>query len=156
MRICVYGAGAIGGHLAVRYARGGADVSVLARGPHLAAIQRDGLIVHTSTGELRTSVRASDDPVALGPQGRSGRDSESAVAAGGRRRHRATAAPRYAGRLRHEDGIPWWYFHALPGSLEGRRLPRIDSGRCAVACGRTPSGRSAAWSMRQARSSHPA
>ena len=40
MRICVYGAGAIGGHLAVRLARGGAEVSVLARGAHLAAISK--------------------------------------------------------------------------------------------------------------------
>jgi len=62
MKICVYGAGAIGGHLAVRYSRGGAEVSVLARGSHLAAIQRDGLTVHTGAGELRARMRASDDP----------------------------------------------------------------------------------------------
>src|SRR3954470_19273401 len=68
MRICVFVAGAIGGHLAVRYARGGAEVSVLARGPHLAAIERDGLTVHTNTGELRAQVRASNDPAVLGPQ----------------------------------------------------------------------------------------
>ena len=68
MRVCVYGAGAIGGHLAVRLARGGAEVSVLARGPHLAAIQHDGLTVHTSEGQLHARVQASDDPWALGPQ----------------------------------------------------------------------------------------
>ena len=62
MRVCVYGAGAIGGHLAVRLARGGAEVSVLARGPHLAAIQHDGLTVHTSEGQLHARVQASDDP----------------------------------------------------------------------------------------------
>ena len=65
MRVCVYGAGAIGGHLAVRLARGGADVSVVARGPHLAAIQRDGLTVHTSEGQLHARVQASDDPARL-------------------------------------------------------------------------------------------
>ena len=57
MRVCVYGAGAIGGHLAVRLARGGAEVSVLARGPHLAAIQHDGLTVHTSEGQLPRACR---------------------------------------------------------------------------------------------------
>ena len=57
MRICVYGAGAIGGHLAVRLARGGAEVSVLARGPHLAAIQRDGLTVHASDGHHTCACR---------------------------------------------------------------------------------------------------
>jgi 2-dehydropantoate 2-reductase len=68
MRICVYGAGAIGGHLAVRLARGGADVSVLARGAHLAAIQRNGLTVRTTEGQLHARVLASDDPKSLGPQ----------------------------------------------------------------------------------------
>ena len=46
MRVCVYGAGAIGGHIAARLARGGAEVSVVARGPHLAAIRANGLTVH--------------------------------------------------------------------------------------------------------------
>src|SRR5215510_14858840 len=68
MRVCVYGAGAIGGHLAVRLARGGAEVSVVARGPHLAAIRRDGLTVHASDGQFNVRVLASDDPKALGPQ----------------------------------------------------------------------------------------
>jgi 2-dehydropantoate 2-reductase len=127
MRICVYGAGAIGGHLAVRYARGGAEVSVLARGPHLAAIQHNGLTVHTGAGELRSRVRASDDPAALGPQ-------DAVVVT-----VKAPALPAVAagiGPLLGPDtpvafvmnGIPWWYFHALPGPLEGRRLPRIDPG----------------------------
>ena len=66
MRICVYGAGAIGGHLAVRLARGGAEVSVLARGAHLAAIQQSGLTVHTTEGQLNARVQASDE--AGGPE----------------------------------------------------------------------------------------
>jgi 2-dehydropantoate 2-reductase len=125
MRICVYGAGAIGGHLAVRYSRGGAEVSVVARGPHLAAIQRGGLCVHTNAGELRARVRASDDPALLGPQ-------DAVVVT-----VKAPALPSVAagiGPLLRADtavafvmnGIPRWYFHALPGPLEGRRLPRID------------------------------
>jgi 2-dehydropantoate 2-reductase len=125
MRVCVYGAGAIGGHLAVRLARGGAEVSVLARGPHLAAIQRDGLIVHTSQGELRARVRASDQPGALGPQ-----DAVLVTV-------KAPALPSIAagiGPLLKPDtpvafvmnGIPWFYFHGIGGGLEGRRLPNLD------------------------------
>jgi 2-dehydropantoate 2-reductase len=125
MRICVYGAGAIGGHLAVRMARGGADVSVVARGPHLAAIQRDGLAVHTSEGELHAKVQASENPATLGPQ-----DAVIVTV-------KAPALPAVAagiGPLLKADtpvvfvmnGIPWFYFHGIGGKLEGRRLPKID------------------------------
>ena len=125
MRVCVYGAGAIGGHLAVRLARGGAEVSVLARGPHLAAIQHDGLTVHTSEGQLHARVQASDDPKALGPQ-----DAVLVTV-------KAPALPAVAagiGPLLKPDtavafvmnGIPWFYFHGIGGALEGRRLPKID------------------------------
>ncbi len=125
MRVCVYGAGAIGGHLAVRLARGGADVSVVARGPHLAAIQRDGLTVHASDGQFNVRVQASDDPQALGPQ-----DAVLVTV-------KAPALPAVAaaiGPLLKPDtpvvfvmnGIPWFYFHAVGGPLEGRRLPKID------------------------------
>lgn len=127
MRICVYGAGAIGGHLAVRLSRGGADVSVLARGPHLAAIQRDGLTVHTTEGQLHARVQASDDPGALGPQ-----DAVLVTV-------KAPALPAVAAGigplLKPEtpvafvmNGIPWFYFHGIGGELEGRRLPKLDPG----------------------------
>lgn len=125
MRICVYGAGAIGGHLAVRLARGGAEVSVLARGPHLAAIQRDGLTVHASDGQHNVRVQASDDAKALGPQ-----DAVIVTV-------KAPALPAVAagiGPLLKSDtsvafvmnGIPWFYFHGIGGKLEGHRLPKID------------------------------
>src|SRR5471032_890202 len=67
MRVCVYGAGAIGGHLAVRLAKGGADVAVIARGTHLAAIQANGLEVHAIDGVHKIKVQATDDPRAVGP-----------------------------------------------------------------------------------------
>jgi len=127
MRVCVYGAGAIGGHLAVRLARGGAEVSVLARGAHLAAIQRDGLTLHTSQGRLHARVQASEDPKVLGPQ-----DAVLVTV-------KAPALPAIAagiGPLLRPDtpvafvmnGIPWFYFHCIDGELEGRRLPKIDPG----------------------------
>ena len=125
MRVCVFGAGAIGGHLAMRFARGGAEVSVVARGPHLAAIQRNGLTVHAVDGEHNVRVAASDDPSTLGPQ-------DAVVVT-----VKAPALPQVAAGIAPllgsgtsvafvMNGIPWWYFHALPGKLEGRRLPRID------------------------------
>ena len=108
MRICVYGAGAIGGHLAVRYARGGAEVSVLARGPHLAAIQRDGLDCAHQPGELRARVRATDDPAALGPQ--------DAVVVTVKAPSLPAVAAGIAPLLQSDtpvafvmNGIPWWY-----------------------------------------------
>src|SRR5215467_2537199 len=127
MRICVYGAGAIGGHLAVRLARGGADVSVLARGPHLAAIQRSGLTVHTTNGQLNARVQASDDPKDLGPQ--------DAVLVTVKAPALPAVAAGIAPLLKPDtavafimNGIPWFYFHGIGGPLEGRRLEKIDPG----------------------------
>lgn len=125
MRICVYGAGAIGGHLAMRLSRGGADVSVLARGPHLAAMQRDGLTVQASDGQFNVRVQASDDAKALGPQ--------DAVVVTVKAPALPMVAAGIAPLLKPDtpvafvmNGIPWFYFHGIGGALEGRRLPKID------------------------------
>jgi len=68
MRLCVYGAGAIGGYLGVELSRAGHDVSLIARGPHLAAIQKNGLMLQIE-GETRVAkLRATDDPMQAGPQ----------------------------------------------------------------------------------------
>ena len=61
MKICVYGAGAIGGPLAARLHRAGAEVCVVARGAHLAAIQANGLTVHAVDGVHHAPVQASVD-----------------------------------------------------------------------------------------------
>ncbi len=125
MRICVYGAGAIGGHLAARLHRVGADVSVIARGPHLEAIHAKGLEVHAVDGVHHAKVRASADPGALGPQ-----DAVFVTV-------KAPALPSVAATIAPllgpdtpvafvMNGIPWWYFDHLPGPLQGRSLPRID------------------------------
>ncbi len=127
MKVCVYGAGAVGGHFAARLARGGADVSVVARGPQLAAIQANGLRVIAPDAEFQAKVTATDDPAALGPQ-----DAVLVTL-------KAPSLPSLAagiGPLLGPDtavafamnGIPWWYFHADAGRFEGRRLPRIDPG----------------------------
>lgn len=68
MRICIFGAGAVGSFLAARLAQAGRDVSVVARGPHLAAIQRDGLRLQALDGEMTVRLPAAEDPAALGAQ----------------------------------------------------------------------------------------
>ncbi|MEA2767535.1 MAG: 2-dehydropantoate 2-reductase [Acetobacteraceae bacterium] len=125
MKICIYGAGAIGGHLAARLHKAGAEVSVIARGAHLAAIQANGLTVHAVDGEHHTPVRASADSAELGPQ-----DAVFVTV-------KAPALPAVAASIKPllgidtpvafvMNGIPWWYFDHLPGPHQGKSLPRID------------------------------
>ncbi len=68
MKICIYGAGAIGGYLAVYLARAGCEVSVVARGPHLAAIQTTGLRLEVDGGVSTQMMTATDDPATLPEQ----------------------------------------------------------------------------------------
>jgi 2-dehydropantoate 2-reductase len=125
MKICIYGAGAIGGHLAARLHKAGAEVSVIARGAHLAAIQANGLTVHAVDGEHHTPVRASADSAELGQQ-----DAVFVTV-------KAPALPAVAASIKPllgidtpvafvMNGIPWWYFDHLPGPHQGKSLPRID------------------------------
>src|SRR3984957_13057269 len=125
MRVCVYGAGAIGGHLAVRLAKGGADVSVIARGKHLAAIQANGMEVHAVDGVHKIKLQATDDPRTVGPV-----DAVFVTV-------KAPALPAVAAAitpLLKQDtavpfvmnGIPWWFFLHLGGPHDGRKLARID------------------------------
>ena len=125
MKLCVFGAGAVGGHVAARLARGGAVVSVVARGAHLAAMQARGLTVHTPTETFQTRVKASDDPATLGVQ-------DAVIVT-----LKAPALPTLAatiGPLLGPDtavvfamnGIPWWYFYREGGPYDGKRLERLD------------------------------
>lgn len=121
----MFGAGAIGGHLAARLARGGADVSVIARGPQLDAIGRDGIRVHAPDGEIRARVRAASSAAELGPQDAVlvtvKAPALPAVAAGIGPMLRPDTAVAFV-----MNGIPWWYFDHHGGPLDGRTLPRID------------------------------
>jgi 2-dehydropantoate 2-reductase len=67
MKIAVVGAGGVGGYFGGRLALAGHDVHLMARGPHLAAIQRGGLRVRSVKGDLTADVRATDDPADIGP-----------------------------------------------------------------------------------------
>lgn len=140
MRVCVYGAGAIGGHVAARLARGGAEVSVIARGPHLQAIKDHGLTVEALDGTLHCRPRASADPAGIGPQ-------DAVIVT-----TKAPALPSVAAGIGPllgpetavafvMNGIPWWYWDRTP--QEGRRLPLLDPGdsvRHAVGIPRTIGG----------------
>ena len=68
MRICIFGAGAVGSHFAVRLALAGHEVSCVMRGPHLAAVKANGLTLSVGEAKFNAKVKASDDPAALGPQ----------------------------------------------------------------------------------------
>lgn len=141
MKICVFGAGAIGGHVAARLALGGAETSVVARGAQLAAIQREGLTIEAPDG-TRTVRVAAGSAAELGPQ--------DAVIVTVKAPSLPQVAEAIAPLLGPEttvafvmNGIPWWYFDRHGGPLEGRRLPAIDPGdrlREAVGIGRTLGG----------------
>jgi 2-dehydropantoate 2-reductase len=132
MRICVFGAGSVGGYLAGYLSRGGAEVSAVARGAHLAAIRANGLTVETPDETLTVRIAASDNPADLGPQ-----DLVLVTV-------KAPALPDVAATIAPllgpdtsvafvMNGIPWWYFHAHGGALDGRQLPLARSQRRVVA-----------------------
>ncbi len=125
MRICIFGAGSVGGYLAGYLAKGGADVSVVARGAHLAAIRANGLTVETPGTSINVKLPASDNPADLGPQ-----DAVIVTV-------KAPALPTVAATIGPllttatsvafpMNGIPWWYFHAHGGPFDDRRLPHLD------------------------------
>ncbi|MBC7801200.1 MAG: 2-dehydropantoate 2-reductase [Gemmatimonadaceae bacterium] len=123
MRVCVFGAGAIGTHVAGRLAKGGAEVGVIARGTQLAAFRDRGLRVVAADGEIATSVAASADPHDLGPQ-----DMVIVTV-------KAPALPSVAASIApllgpetavayFMNGIPYWYFQGIGDA----RLPLLDPG----------------------------
>jgi 2-dehydropantoate 2-reductase len=114
MRICIFGAGAVGSHLALRLAQAGNDVSCVMRGPHLAAVQKDGLTLRVGGDEYKASVRASDRPADLGPQD----VVISTLKATGVAALADGVKPLLAGDTAivfAQNGIPWWYDIGLPG-----------------------------------------
>lgn len=125
MRVCVFGAGAVGGHLAARFAYGGAQVSVIARGGHLETLRRDGLRVNLPDRTLYCTPKASDRAEQLGPQ-------DVVIVA-----VKTTALPAVAAGITPllgpdttvlfvANGVPWWYFHQHDGDANERQLPLVD------------------------------
>ncbi len=133
MRICVVGAGAIGGVIAARLAAAGeTDVSVLARGATLAAIRERGLRVSSagpaSTGETVTAqVTASDDAAELGPQDFVVVAVKAQSMAGVAASLGGLLGPRTA-VLSTLNGVPWWFLDGFGGPAAGRHLDSVDPG----------------------------
>ncbi len=128
MKICIYGAGAIGGYLAVGLSEvEGVELSVIARGPHLQAIRQKGLKLVKGSEETVGRMAATSDPAELGPQDvvinalKAHQAWESAE-------HMAPLLGRDTAVVTCQNGVPWWYFHGLGGRFEGRRLRSVDPG----------------------------
>jgi 2-dehydropantoate 2-reductase len=108
MRICIFGAGAVGSHFAVRLALAGHDVSCVMRGPHLEAAKANGLTLRAGGTEFQATVRASDDPATLEPQdlviSTLKANALGSLVAGLPPLLRENTAIVFA-----QNGIPWWY-----------------------------------------------
>jgi len=127
MKICVYGAGAVGGVIGARLALAGREVSLIARGAHLAAMRANGITLRHAGRERGIAVACADDPRALGPQ-------DLVICAA--KAHSLTAVARDIAPLLRPDtpvvfainGVPWWYFHRCGGAWDGTRLETVDPG----------------------------
>jgi 2-dehydropantoate 2-reductase len=127
VRIAILGAGATGGFLGARLAKGGAEVVLIARGPHLRAMRESGLRLIEVDGETTVPVEATDDLTAI----RSSdfvfvtlkAHSVPAIAEG----LAANLGPNTA-VVSAQNGIPWWYFQRHGGDLDGIHLETVDPG----------------------------
>ena len=127
MKICIYGAGAVGGYLGAELTLAGHDVTLIARGAHLASMRERGLTILTNGDEKTVRVASTDNPAQVGLQ-----DYVIVTV-------KTHALPDIASRLvpmlgpttavvTAQNGIPWWYFYKLPGPWEGHRLESVDPG----------------------------
>ncbi|MQY10635.1 hypothetical protein SRB5_07460 [Streptomyces sp. RB5] len=125
MKIAVLGAGAIGAFVGAALHRGGADVHLVARGPHLQAIRERGVSVLSPRGDFTAHPHATDDPAEIGPV--------DVVFLGLKAHSYASSGPLiepllgdHTAVVAGQNGIPWWYFHRLTGPYEGRRIEAVD------------------------------
>jgi len=127
MKIAVFGAGAIGGYLAVKLRQAGADVTVIARGPHLAAMKGRGLTLKSEGTTTTVRLACTDRGEDAGPQ--------DYVIATLKATGLASAAPAIAKLMGPEtalvtaiNGIPYWYFYGQDGPWQNRTLESVDPG----------------------------
>jgi 2-dehydropantoate 2-reductase len=127
VKVAVLGAGAIGAYVGASLSRAGADVHLVARGPQLAALRERGVQVLSPRGDFHAHPNATDDPAEIGPVDHVflGFKANAYAAAG------QMVAPLLHERttlIAAQNGIPWWYFHRLPGPFEGHRIESVDPG----------------------------
>ena len=127
MKICIAGAGAIGGYIGARLARAGADVVLFARGPHLRAMEAHGLRVQSAEGDFEVRPQVTGDLASIGHA--------DVVFLGVKAHGLMSLAPALLPLfgpdtvvVSTQNGIPWWYFQGHGGEFEGWRLERIDPG----------------------------
>src|SRR6201987_3469674 len=127
MKICIYGAGAIGGYLGVQFARAGADVSLVARGAHLAAMKANGLKLLIGDEERVVYPRCTDKPAELGVQDYVIICLKAHSITGVLEQMRPLLGP-HTRIVTAVNGIPYWYFHKHGGPFENSTLESIDPG----------------------------
>ena len=127
MKICIYGAGAIGGYLGAELADSGCEVTLIARGPHLQAMQDNGLTLQLGDETKIVDIAATDDPATVGPQ-------DYVIIA--LKAHSVIPVVDQMVPLLGPDtavvtaqnGILWWYFYGLSGRWENHQLESADPG----------------------------
>ena len=126
MKICIFGAGAIGGFVGAKLAASGAEVSMVARGAHLSEMRKNGLtLLEDGLDPKKIRVKVAQDPSELGAQ-----DYVFVTL----KAHSVPSVAESMIPLFHHDttivsgvnGIPWWYFHKVGGEFEGTRLSSVD------------------------------
>ena len=126
MKICIFGAGAIGGFVGAKLADAGAEVSMVARGAHLSAMKENGLtLLENGLKPKKIKIKVAQDPLELGEQ-----DYVFVTL----KAHSVPSVAESMAPLLREDttvvsgvnGIPWWYFHKVGGEFEGTRLSSVD------------------------------
>ena len=127
MKIAIVGAGAIGGLIGAKLSLAGIDVSLIARGPHLEAIQSNGVRIQTAGAEVVAHPMATDSCAEIG--------FVDYVFLTVKAHSLTDIAPTLGPMLRPDtvvvsaqNGIPWWYFQRHGGPLEGTRLAKLDPG----------------------------
>jgi 2-dehydropantoate 2-reductase len=127
MKICIYGAGAVGGLMAAWLARAGRAVSVVARGANLTAMREKGLRVRSEGKETALPVKADSDPAKLGPQ-----DCVIVAVKGQNLPEVARGIGPLLGPnttvVTAMNGVPWWFFDRLKFGEGKLRLESLDPG----------------------------
>jgi 2-dehydropantoate 2-reductase len=127
MKFLIAGAGAIGAYIGARMARAGFDVTLFARGPHLRAMQEQGVRIKSSEGDFVARPTIASSLEEVGPV--------DVVFLGVKAHGLPQLAPHLGPVLgpdttvvSTQNGIPWWYFQGFGGEWEGLRLERVDPG----------------------------
>lgn len=125
MKVCIFGAGAIGGLMGVKLALAGADVTFIARGPHLEAMRKNGVKLLSEGQEHVVRANCTADPAEAGPQDFVVLTLKAHSLPGAVGQIEQLLGPETA-LVTGVNGIPWWYFYKLGGPYDGTRVKSVD------------------------------